>query len=1164
MQIHQTIFSIKELRNKVNNAFINGISNRTQKIQIIENWQKNISSGKYINAKEEEICPLFLTQFFGDILGYDYNNATDWNLRLENKTETDSTKSDAALGFFKFRNNHELPKDVRAVIEIKDARTPLDKPQNRKDFKGSPVEQAFMYAAKIGEKCNWVIVSNFLEIRLYLANDMTKYESFDILSLTDSYEFSRFYYILANGQLFHESLPSIIDTLLANRIEKEQTITKDFYEYYHNLRELFFYHLKTHNPDIEPLQLLECAQTIMDRIVFVSVVKDYDLLPYSLLKEIEDISTKSWNKLPEELWRQLKLFFWAIDEGLPPRIHKFNGGLFRQKDTIDNLKINNVFLKRLLSINNYDFESDLNINILGHIFEQSITDIEQLKNNILTNREIEYIETETEIELKIPNAKTNKRKKEGIFYTPEFITQYIVKTTVGAWLENKKNEIGLNEEDLTSAEFETPAKFQQYKQLQINLWEQYKAILRNIKILDPACGSGAFLTQAFDFLVREWQMVFDVITKLKGEKIELRANGIFSAAPTKMQETLSQIKKDIVNNNLFGVDLNSESVEITKLGLWLKSASKNDPLALLDRNIKCGNSLISDKSVTDKAFVWEEEFSNLYNPEKYYEISVPKYEQEIIDAKKVLNELIAERKKTYKERQLRSDLIDDKISQQRTHIHDLEYELKMLHQWNKSGKKPFEGFDVIVGNPPYVSANNMDFNIRQYFNQSAEYKTLSGKWDLFIPFIEKSLNILTAEGYFSFIVPYGFLNQPFAENLRKWILDEFSLQSITDLHEARIFEQATIPTCIPVIRKKNNLTQKVDIIQLADTNFYISHSIEIENFRKAEMTMFRTERLDEIGKILDKIKQKGVPLGDLFYVSTGAEIHGKEQRSENGELTSGYSKFDVLHTKQEFVFKPYIEGSDIPKSRELGRYSYPQIKLWLDYDNNFDRMRSPKFKELFESEKIIVRRSSGLLYILATIDKREIYTSEKCILLISKTNLPEGNSEYQEKTVYSIYFLLGIINSKLMNLFYGSVYGGFIDVYPSYLKALPISKNISTHQQTDLEQKVQDILKLHQSVSIKSSDFQTLIKSTFSIPKSTEKLINWFNLSWDDFTMEIKKSKGKITKKLELEFIRLFEEQKHELNNEMQRIKQIDKEIDRAVYNLYDLTEQEIEIIEKQ
>jgi len=1082
MHYHQTIFSIKELKSRVKNAFPNGISNREQKIKVIENWQRNISSGKYINAKEEEIRPLFLTQFFGDILDYEYNNATDWNLRFENKTTKDSTKSDAALGFFKIRNNEELPKDVRAVVEIKDARTPLDKPQNRKDFKGSAIEQCFMYASKIGESCKWVIVSNFLEIRLYLANDMTKYESFDIMSLTDNYEFSRFYYLLSNGQLFYESIPSAIDILLANRIEKERTITKEFYAEFQSLRELFFYHLKTHNPNIEALKLLQYAQTIMDRILFISVIKDYDLISYKALFNIENIVTESWLQNGHEMWRQTKGLFEALDKGLPPRIHKFNGGLFRTDNELDNLTIKDVFLKRLFVLNKYDFESDLNVNVLGHIFEQSITDIEILKKDIIDNKQIEYIETEDTIELKLPKSESNKRKKEGIFYTPENITQYIVKSTIGAWLEEQKIALGMyNFEEFPTTETE--------KQNQIKRWKTYQNQLQRIKILDPACGSGAFLTQAFDFLLQEWIMTIDVIDKLKGDKVQVKANGLFSGAPTEISQTISQIKKDIVNNNLFGVDLNHESVEITKLGLWLKSASKRDPLALLDNNIKCGNSLISDSSVSDKAFVWNAEF---------FEIM-------------------------------------------------------------QSG-----GFDVVIGNPPYVSANNMDFAIRQYFNQSADYKMLSGKWDLFIPFVEKSLQLLNSNGYFSFIVPYGLLNQPFAENLRKWILSDFEFCSLADLHEAKIFDQATIPTCIPVIKKTKHQSQRVEIFRLFEGTFVSSHFIDIERYKTAEMTMFRTERLDETGVILNKIRNTGVPLGDLFYVSTGAEIHGKEQRTEKGELISGYSKFDVLHTQQEYGFKPYIEGSDIPKSRELGRYCFPKVKLFLDFDTNFERMRSPKFKELFESEKIVLRRSSGLLYILGTIDVRKIYTSEKCILIIRKSNLPSAHSEYNAQNNLSLKYLLGILNSKLIHLYYSSVYGGFIDVYPNYIKPLPIPINISTALQSEMEENVEKILELHQTVSIKSQDFQTIIKSTFGIQKSTEKLVNWFDLEWSDFLAEVKKSKGKITKKQEIEFVRFFEEQKQALQTNMHSIKYVDKQIDNVVYKLYDLTPDEIELVEKQ
>lgn len=710
MQEHQTIFSIKEIKRKVDKNFTGNIINLKEKIDIVKNWQENILSGKVANSKEEEIKPFFLTQFFGDILGYEYKNPTEWNLGLENKTKLDNKKADAALGYFKIENQSVTKKDVRVIIEIKDANTTLDKPQNRPDFKGSAVEQGFMYAAKTGEKCKWVIVSNFIEIRLYLANDMTKYESFDLLSLDDIYNFSRFYYLLSYGQLFYENIASTIDNLLQNRWEKEQSITNEFYEEYQYLREIFLQHLKLHNPDRNQLDLLQYVQTIIDRVIFVSVIKDYDLISYNVLSRIEKLAEESWADDSLELWRQLKNFFKAIDNGLPPRIHKFNGGLFRQNEKIDTLIIKDFFLKQLLHLSHYDFESDLSINVLGHIFEQSVTDIELLKKEITENNSFEYQEIDNEIVYNSPIIAGNKRKKEGIYYTPENITLYIIENTIGTWLNNQKERIGIN----NLASF---PKTEKDKQEHKELWLAYQITLNNIKILDPACGSGAFLTQAFDYLLKEHVIIHDVLDKLNSNKVEIKTKGLFANATTEETYRIAKTKKNIVNNNLFGVDLNPESVEITKLGLWLKSASKNDVLALLDTNIKCGNSLIDDPNISEKAFDWKTGFMNLFNPDEYYKIMVSKYKNEISETKNKIGKLEANRlidNFYYKK-------IDEQIQASKHLLHDLEYELSVLHEWKKTNPQPIDGFDIVLGNPPYVSANNMNYDERKYFNETKKY-----------------------------------------------------------------------------------------------------------------------------------------------------------------------------------------------------------------------------------------------------------------------------------------------------------------------------------------------------------------------------------------------------------------------------------------------------------
>ncbi len=1079
MREHRNIFSEKEIKAKVKNFFPNGISDEMRKkLKIIDNWQENLISGKYVIAKEEEISSLFLNNFFGKILDYKYDNPDNWNLRLENKTELDGTKADAAMGYFKIKDKKELPKDVRVVIEVKNAKTPLDLKQVRiKSL--SPVEQGFMYSAKSGENCNWVIISNFVEIRLYHANDMTKYESFDIMSLHKDYEFLRFYYLLSFGQLFIEKGNSKIDILLAERLEHEKNIENEFYEKYQYLRELFFYHLKTHNPKINKLKLLEYAQTIIDRVIFIAVVKDYELIPYNVINEVTDISEKSWEKDQQELWRQVKKLFIAIDEGFSKRrMQKFNGGLFKNNEEINNLIIKDIFLKELFIINNYDFKSDLDVNILGHIFEQSITDLEEFKLDIIENQKYEYIETETEIELKIPKYQEGKRKKDGIFYTPEEITNYIVKETIGKLLNEKKDKIGINNFLKLS---------DRDKSKEMEMWKEYKKFLENIKILDPACGSGAFLSQAYNFLLNEWQTLLDIYEKLGINKIEKNTDALFNYSSLNRQKTISKIKKHIVNNNIFGVDLNFESVKITKLALWIKSANKNDVLAVLDENIKCGNSLISDKKISKNAFVWEKEF------------------KEIMD----------------------------------------------------NG-----GFDIIVGNPPYVGEKGNKDIFRPLQKEYKEKYTKNS--DLIYFFFFKAINLLKNNGLASFITTNYYLSADSANVLRKEFKEKTFIYHIINFNEIKLFKDARGQhNMITFFRKTNEIQdEKISIINVI-TNKNLSFSQIFESKNKEEVDFFYKKNIFEGKNNYIRAYQKNVFLNSIFkkmlinskkieeicFVNTGFNTGADKITSSNfikknkGKIGDGIfvideNEYKKINPEDELIKKCY-KSSDIEKY-----YSTKWQKLYVIYTNKDTKIDDfPKIKNHLKKHKkyLEIKREykTGQLPWFTQHWSRniEIFTDKNKIVFPYRSSSNKfsfsENDFFGSKDVlflrmqnsdFEIKYLLALLNSKLFYnwLFYnGKRKGKTLELYVTPIKQIPI-KNISIREQKFFVKLINKLI----NSKIKLSDYLDLYDKTDK----------------NNFDRQIKINK-------------IIEEQKIIIEKSI-------KKIDEKIYKIYKIKKQEIEIIE--
>ena len=517
-------------------------------------FQKYLAKVEYIKTvKEEKYQDGFLKDVFENCLGYtlDMTNPSDFNLEREKKNETDGKKADGVI----YVNGK-----IIGVIELKAQDTKnLDKIET----------QAFNYHSSHSNS-KYIIISNFDELRFYI-DKKTAYEKFSLFSLT--YEEFKKLHLLISFESINENIPLKIKEKSANF---EAQISKELYKDFSIFRNHLFENIIQNNDNTDKSTLLRLTQKLCDRIIFILFAEDRGLLTANTIKEIRE-EFKAQKFTDYKLYDIYKFYFKAINEGNEKlNIPKYNGGLFALDTELDSLKIDDSFLDmEAQKLSDYDFDSEISVNILGHIFEQSLTDLEELQSNI---DNVDFDKTKS------------KRKKDGVFYTPEYITKYIVENTLGKMCNEKRIELNIT--NVTAPQ--NPKKLNKSEQQTKDNLEIYKNWLFDLKILDPACGSGAFLNQALEFLIDEHINLQN----------DLALMGDLFASYT--------VEENVLEHNLYGVDINEDAVEIAKLSLWLRTAKKGRCLTNLADKIKCGNSLISDKSVVDNAFVWEEEFKEVF------------------------------------------------------------------------------------------------------------------------------------------------------------------------------------------------------------------------------------------------------------------------------------------------------------------------------------------------------------------------------------------------------------------------------------------------------------------------------------------------------------------------------------------------------------------------
>jgi hypothetical protein len=375
-----------------------------------------------------------------------------------------------------------------------------------------------------------------------------------------------------------------------------------------------------------------------------------------------------------------------------------------------------------------------------------------------------------------------------------------------------------------------------------------------------------------------------------------------------------------------------------------------------------------------------------------------------------------------------------------------------------------DGFDIVIGNPPYVSAPSMVANnpkLRQAIIDTKKYTTLYQKWDLYVPFIEFGLQTLKQNGIFTMIVPYPLTNQTYGKKLRELIVNQYNLLEIVDLNGTKIFDNATVSNCIPFISKNEN-KEKTCFISNINEQQQITHS-----FRQSFADLIQNEGtvvwdLTAERRETNRHAEMSV-LGDFCYISKGMVLNANEKTAK-GE----YTKDDLINeTKDTIHCREYIEAKDIE------RYKVKKVR-YLEYNTERcpDNLSRPTFRELYNIPKLVM---NCLGTINVAYDEKEKFLhnhSLYCAVLWKELKGVKNKSIAASVKRYSklsrpkmeklsekidLRYLLGILNSRYAEVLLSNIRGGDYHIYPEHLRNLPISL-VSKEQQQPIINLVNQIL----------------------------------------------------------------------------------------------------------
>ncbi len=843
----------------------------------------------------------------------------------------------------------------------------------------APVYQAKRYAFSTNGRAPIVVITDFQEFRVFNSLQRPVFNN-PMQGLIKEFDLTYDKFIekwdLLYGTFSKEAVESGSLEILRGKISKAtRTLDDEFLKDIVSWRETLARNIAIRNKNLSVNEINESVQRILDRLIFIRNLEDRNIQPEDRLLNIA--------RLKENIYAGLIPIFSELDR-------EYNGILFK-KHFSEELEVDDKTIKDMIKSMCYPespFQFDvIEPEILGRIYEKFLGSKIRLTENHQAKVE----------------EKPEVRHAGGVYYTPQYIVDYIVRNTVGKLID------GLTPEEII-----------------------------NIKILDPACGSGSFLIGAYDYIIKHYEKFYSENKKNKKYK-----DDFFETGDEEVRLTLAK-KGEILINNIFGVDIDREASEVAVMSLYLKLLEhgfyegqslifmKGHVLPDLSNNIKCGNSLITRNDLYEQAmfgnktitpFDWKDEVHGFGN---------------IFDQK--------------------------------------------------------EGFDCVIGNPPYIRIQEMNL---WYPEEAALYKKIfssgsKGNFDIYVLFIEKGLSLLNEDGIFGMILPNKFMQQEYGEPIREILSKNNHVTQIVNFKDYQIFKGSSTYTSLLFLTKASNKDFKYS--ECSDDEMNITFSrIESSRLNSSPWALHGSEDIafldkfvkhPNLGSLCDNIFVGIQTSADkayiLDYISETKKYYRlfskslyKEIELEKSFLRHIISGVDVKKygtpTNRQYVIFPYsienekpiliskkIFESDAPKTWE---YLYNNKKILENRENG--KMKGEKWYGFVYLKNMAIQNKSKICVPRLVQEIQAIYdeNGEWCL-----DNVDVGGVILKKEYRHLIHYILGLLNSKILSKYLSKIStpfrGGFWSCNRQYLEKLPIYIPDETEKEKfELSKKIEELVK---------------------------------------------------------------------------------------------------------